>query len=72
MTVGTYIETSGETYIVNRRTGTTHIAIDGRTPESCNVDQIIERREVGTLEELGSTTRKPIRFCKRCAPETIR
>ena len=58
-----------ETYIVNRRSGVTHIAVDGKIDERCNIDQIADRREVGTLEEMGSTTSKPIRFCRWCAPD---
>lgn len=57
-----------ETYIVNRRTGTVHVAVNGRTMEPCNVDQIVDRREVGTIEELGGTTHRTIRFCERCGP----
>jgi hypothetical protein len=61
-----------ETYIDTRRSGVTHIAGDGKTDERCNVDQIADRRDVGSLEDLGAVTRKTIRFCRWCAPEDLR
>ena len=60
-----------ETYIVNRRSGVTHIAVDGKTDERCNVDQIADKREVGTTEEMGSVTKKPICFCRWCARDVV-
>lgn len=63
----TDIET--ETYKVNRRTGIVHIAYGGRVLERCNTDQIEAMTEVAALEDIGSVTRRKVRFCKWCRPE---
>jgi hypothetical protein len=36
------------TYTLNRRTGTLHRRIDGKSYESCNLDQLVQRQDSAT------------------------
>jgi hypothetical protein len=49
------------TYTLNRRTGTLHRRISGKSYEQCNLDQLVDRQD--------SATRPPVgvrRLCLRC------
>ena len=56
-----------ETYIVNVRTGTVHVAYGGRTLERCNVDQIASRATVDSVEDIGGVTKRTPHFCRWCS-----
>lgn len=52
------------TYIVNPKTNRVHKAIDGKTHENCNVDQLT-RRVILTQEQFDAFGSKYVR-CVRC------
>lgn len=58
-----------ETYKVNRKTGVVHTALAGRLTERCNEDDSKYLVEVMSIEDIGSVTRRKVRFCRWCAPD---
>jgi hypothetical protein len=56
------------TYTLNRRTGTLHRRIDGKSYESCNLDQLVARQDSGSYPIQG-VRRECLRCFKREYPE---
>jgi hypothetical protein len=49
------------TYTLNRRTGTLHRRVDGKSYESCNLDQLVAREDSSARPVVGVK-----RWCRRC------
>jgi hypothetical protein len=49
------------TYTLNHRTGTLHRRVGGKSHESCNLDQLVDRRDYSTYPITGVR-----RECLRC------
>ena len=54
------------TYLVNVSSGVVHKLVDGRAYEQDNIDQITNRREVLSIEDVGAVTKRSVRYCRRC------